>query len=98
MYEEHDDYAQCEISHGDRRGDVRHAINLAVKAHTPIACTLTDVSKSGARLSIDDPSALPEEFLLLLRDDLRRWCRVIWRSQTQIGVAFIERPPGLIFV
>ncbi len=82
----------------DQRRSERRDIDLRVEAHTPIACSLSDVSNTGARLSLPDPAALPEEFLLLLRDDLRRWCRVKWRSDTQIGVEFVQRPEALIFI
>ncbi len=56
---------------------------------------MSDVSESGARMSFVYPEAAPQEFLLLLSVDLLRWCRVMWRSQREIGVAFIDPPKSL---
>jgi len=61
---------------------------------TAIRCVLSDISRTGARLSVDTPSALPEEFTLEIRTDLVRRCRVIWRGEKHIGVEYIETPKG----
>ncbi len=57
-------------------------------------CTLSDVSQGGARMTIDAPDALPNEFALLLSSDggARRWCQVAWRTETEIGVQFLPGP------
>jgi hypothetical protein len=57
---------------------------------TPHGCVIADISDSGARLEIDDPSRLPESFTLLLDgpDQQRRACRVVWRTASEVGVAF----------
>jgi hypothetical protein len=53
---------------------------------------LSDVSKTGARVAVADPSALPDEFVLSLKDDLRKWCRIVRRSENHVGVKFIAAP------
>jgi hypothetical protein len=57
------------------------------------ACTL-DVSKGGAKLKLDRSVDLPDRFFITLseRGDVQRLCRVVWRSETEIGVRFIEPP------
>ena len=59
------------------------------------ACHLCDVSASGARLAMTQRvmAKLPEEFILVLAKQAKvhRWCRVVWRSQDEIGVRFISR-------
>ena len=55
-------------------------------------CTLCDASQEGAQLAIADPDSLPDEFILALSADgaARRRCRVMWRTEKQIGVEFLK--------
>jgi hypothetical protein len=60
------------------------------------ACVMADLSATGARLQVEQPAALPDEFILLLSHagQLRRKCAVTWRAETEVGVKFFaERPP-----
>jgi PilZ domain len=56
-------------------------------------CALWDISETGARIAVEDSSALPEHFPLWLsaNGSARRTCRVIWRKPKQIGVMFEQR-------
>ena len=53
-------------------------------------CVISDVSESGARLTVAGNDDVPDSFLLLLsrNGDARRRCRVVWRSGATVGVAF----------
>ena len=55
-------------------------------------CTLCDASQEGAQLAVADPDSLPNEFILALSADgaARRRCRVMWRTEKQIGVEFLK--------
>ena len=56
-----------------------------------IDCTIRDISKHGARLSVDGAPSLPASFELVYSDQLhqhRRSCRVVWRSLNGLGVVF----------
>jgi PilZ domain len=55
-------------------------------------CTLTDLSKSGARLTISDTYDLPESLTLhlTLGSKVGRLCQVIWRRDDEIGVEFLR--------
>jgi hypothetical protein len=57
-------------------------------------CTLWDISEAGVRFTIETPSSVPYEFILVLSKDgkVRRRCRVIWRSDEQVGACFIATP------
>jgi PilZ domain-containing protein len=62
------------------------------------ACLLADVSKNGARLKLDAPGTLPNQFVLLLAGagNVRRRCDVVWRAGRQLGVRFLppsDEPP-----
>lgn len=55
------------------------------------ACHLADISESGARLLIDDAQSMPNEIRLLVAErSAGRACRVIWRSEGEIGLRFEE--------
>lgn len=64
--------------------------NLTVIAGGSVACILIDVSRSGARLTSD--RALPERFYLMFPNNLKRWCKVVWRRRREVGVRFIIDP------
>ena len=58
----------------------------------PCKCLLYDASEHGAQLRVGDPDSLPDEFNLVLSSDgtVRRHCRVVWRTNTQVGVIFLK--------
>ncbi|MSP47570.1 MAG: hypothetical protein EXQ83_17455 [Xanthobacteraceae bacterium] len=62
---------------------------------------MCDASQEGAQLQVADPNSLPNEVILALSSDgaVRRRCRVIWRTDTSVGVEFLkdakkESPPA----
>ena len=71
---------------------IERNVHALIGETTQIPCKLSDVSKSGARLTLDAASSLPDEFELLLKDDIRKWCRVMRRSEKHVGIAFIAAP------
>ena len=57
-----------------------------------IACVLWDISEGGARIAAAHGSALPDVFGLFLNKDgkSRRYCQVVWRRGSQLGVRFVD--------
>jgi hypothetical protein len=68
---------------------------LAGKNTPPIACSISDISESGARIALEGDGELPDNFILLLTADggARRRCRVVWRDGPSVGVEFPESRP-----
>jgi hypothetical protein len=60
----------------------------------PDPCVIVDISELGAKLSVPAGTDIPDEFSLLIggHADVRRLCRVVWRSSTGIGVRFQDEP------
>ena len=55
-----------------------------------IDCSVRNVSKAGAALEVATPVGIPEKFTLLIPSNkLRFACRVIYRKEKRIGVAFV---------
>jgi hypothetical protein len=52
-----------------------------------IDCTLRNISTTGAALNVTSPIGIPERFTLAANGS-RLPCRVVWRKEKQIGVAF----------
>ena len=54
-------------------------------------CLVWDESPSGVRLIVDNPKEFPESFYIYLTLDFssRRHCRVVWRSDRQLGVRYV---------
>jgi PilZ domain len=70
----------------------RDALLCAADGKPITGCHLCDVSAEGARLSLAAPelAKLPDEFILVLakRAKVHRRCRVVWRTEDEVGVRF----------
>ncbi|MBB4368633.1 hypothetical protein GGD63_001412 [Bradyrhizobium sp. cir1] len=56
-----------------------------------IACTVRNMSASGAAIDLDSPVTLPQSFRLSIAcDNFVRNCRPVWRSDKRIGLAFVQ--------
>jgi hypothetical protein len=54
-----------------------------------IDCTVRNISDSGAALEVASPLCIPDRFNLVIRsDNLNRPCRIVWRKEKRLGVAF----------
>lgn len=54
-----------------------------------IDCTVRNMSLSGARIEVDNPSALPPSFMLVIEaDQFLRRCHPVWTADRRAGVAF----------
>ena len=78
----------------DKRRAVRRPVQysawIARKGEPLEGCVLSDISDKGARLDVENPETVPDEFMLFLssRGTPRRKCVVAWRTDTQVGVKF----------
>ena len=77
------------------RRPITHTAYIVTGLGPPLKCTMRDVSESGGRIAVGDPRSSPQEFLLMLNQGLLRWCRVIWRSEKEVGIQFIRPPRSL---
>ena len=82
----------------NRRKSVRRSIGYGATIVAPDAswtrkCRVIDVSETGAKLALEEPSELPNDFVLMLseRGGPTRRCHVVWATDDQLGVEF-ERP------
>lgn len=56
------------------------------------ACTVRNLSSSGAAVELEALVSLPPSFTLLIeRDRFIRRCRAVWSNDKRIGVAFDRR-------
>lgn len=56
-----------------------------------IACTVRNISDSGAAIDLENPVILPQSFTLsIARDNFVQNCRPVWRNDKRIGLAFIQ--------
>jgi PilZ domain len=55
------------------------------------SCTMTDVSALGAKITTQEKTEIPDEFVLLLAKggEVRRQCKVVWRKENEFGVKFV---------
>jgi hypothetical protein len=56
-----------------------------------ISCVVRNMSNTGAALEVTSPVGIPERFTLVVpQDRIARPCRVMWRKEKRIGVAFVS--------
>lgn len=61
-----------------------------------LPCTVRDLSETGARLTADTPSGVPDTFRLTIElDGIEVQCEVVWRRSGQVGVRFISAPRAI---
>jgi len=75
------------------RRHFRYTAKIFVNKATPlVGCSISDISHTGARLTLEHEQELPEAFTLLLtpNGDARRRCRVVWCDGLIVGVQFPE--------
>lgn len=54
-----------------------------------IECAIHNISIGGANLEIESDRGIPDSFHLLMAGEIGdRRCRVVWRKERRIGVAF----------
>jgi hypothetical protein len=71
----------------DRR-EIELVVHILTGEGQPMRAWLSDISESGAGLTLNQSIKLPDQFVLELSDKMRRWCRIVWRSEEAIGVQF----------
>ena len=55
------------------------------------SCAVRNLSETGAALDVPFALAIPHEFTLtVVTDRVSRHCRVIWRKENRLGVAFAQ--------
>jgi hypothetical protein len=55
------------------------------------SCAVRNLSEAGAALDVPCALAIPHEFTLtVVTDQVSRHCRVIWRKENRLGVAFAQ--------
>jgi hypothetical protein len=83
-------YPAAERRQAPRRR-VLKAAQISISDRAPkLGCTARNGSATGACLEIGSTTVgLPTHFTLVL-DGLRHSCRVTWKTETRMGVAFIR--------
>ena len=81
-------------ANADRRRHPRQAVQIAAEISIGNAihceCTILDISLGGAQLQIPAGHVVPDEFMVTPPS---RLCRVAWRKDDRVGVAFQAEEP-----
>jgi hypothetical protein len=56
------------------------------------ACLIVNFSDGGAKLVVEECSALPSEFILFLKSSspIGRRCQIVWQNNSEVGVRFVS--------
>ncbi|MGI8527065.1 MAG: PilZ domain-containing protein [Pseudolabrys sp.] len=85
--------SELQMQAQERRQTLRHrtlkAGRISFNRSAVIDCRVRNLSPAGACLDVASPFGIPDDFVLVIAGDhLRQNCRVIWRTQTRLGVEF----------
>jgi PilZ domain len=81
----------------ERRKDTREVTNKPAWIEGArgrlIPCVITNISKGGAQIDLDQHIILPRQFALWMTKDgkTKRECGVVWRQPSDLGVRFLDR-------
>ena len=72
-----------------RRQRICKSAALLISDKAPrLECAAKNISQHGARMAVSTTYGIPADFDLVI-NGVRRRCRSIWRTDTQMGVAFV---------
>ena len=76
----------------ERRQSVRRKVLKGARiafGGEDIACTVRNLSETGAGLDVPNALSLPPTFMLVIeRDGIMRRCHPVWCNDRRVGVAF----------
>ena len=76
-----------------RRRVLKAGIAASNDRHITVACTVRDISATGARLRVDGSLSIPDTFELIIDvDGLEANCEVMWRKGNEVGARFLGAP------
>jgi hypothetical protein len=63
----------------------------------PFVCVIWDISEGGARIAVANPQVVSDQITLLLDRDATYGtrCRVVWRTDEQVGLEFLENAQAI---
>jgi len=78
-----------------RTSVLRNAKIIVPRRSAMIHCTVQNITSGGARLKMANTYGLPQTFDLTFEHGrTRRSCRVVWRTNDELGVTFEEQQPA----
>ncbi len=84
---------RSEATQKERRRQPRLVVNRTTTWRpdhgSPRQCLITNISADGARLFTED-AVVPQQFDLVIADNVARRCQVMWRLGGEVGVKFLD--------
>jgi hypothetical protein len=87
---------QADKRRSRRQRILKGGLIVAAGHHTAMLCTVRNLTETGARLKLQDATALlPERFELIIEiDGFEAKCHAVWRKGGDLGVSFLETRRG----
>lgn len=72
------------------RRQVKKSATILLGGGRKVVCTVRDISKVGAGIDVAGDVNIPNVFKLVLEmETAQRRCKIIWRKESRMGVAFV---------
>ena len=88
MKDDNDDKERRDV----KRTRIARSAKIILPRHSPVIhCTVQNITSGGACLKLANTYGMPETFELTFEHGrTRRACRVVWRTNDELGVTFEE--------
>ncbi|HWV40699.1 PilZ domain-containing protein [Pseudorhodoplanes sp.] len=74
-----------------QRQRTSHSGSISFGVAGIVDCAILDMSHAGACLEFEFRPVLPKGFSVIIKPDyIRRSCRLVWQSQSRVGVEFVR--------
>jgi len=71
------------------RVETRKRARIVLTNGSGMTCVIRNLSPLGACLQVDSHFGIPRDiFLWIVGENVKRLCRIVWRSNHQLGVRF----------
>jgi hypothetical protein len=72
-----------------KRVEIRKSGHIVLKNGSGMRCVIRNSSPFGACLQVDSHFGVPQDiFLWIVGEKFKRPCRIVWRTNSQLGVLF----------
>ena len=72
-----------------RRRTLKTGKIIFIDMNSVIDCVVRNQTEGGARLKVASVIGIPDEFLLKIMEAAPRRCQIVWRSEYELGIAFV---------
>lgn len=89
-----EDYGSNRAPRRNKRKPFSYPAMIDMGGLVPHACSISDMTNTGAKITLQSDAEVPEQFTLLFsaNGSIHRRCHRVWQEGRVIGVEFLRSP------